>query len=86
MLAPEDIDNFKKMKQGSIDNFRELIQSVPAMINAYGERHSIGWKMAIQNIYESVPTPEIRNFITAFVDLGLPPSPNDMDELYLPVE
>lgn len=56
------------------------------MINTYGGKHSIGWKMAIQNIYESVPTPAIRNFISAFVDLGLAPSPNDMDELYLPVE
>ena len=74
------------MKKGSIETFREVLQNVPAMINTYGGKHSIGWKMAIQNIYESVPTPAIRNFISAFVDLGLAPSPNDMDELYLPVE
>ena len=86
VLAPEDIDNFKKMKQGSIDNFRELIQSVPAMINAYGERHSVGWKFAIDNILEHVPTSEIRHFIRVFVTQGTPPSPNQMDELYLPAE
>ena len=86
VLSPADIDNFKNMKKGSIETFREVLQNVPAMINTYGGKHSIGWKMAIQNIYESVPTPAIRNFISAFVDLGLAPSPNDMDELYLPVE
>ena len=86
VLSPADIDNFKNMKKGSIETFREVLQNIPAMINTYGNKHSIGWKMAIQNIYESVPTPAIRNFISAFVDLGLAPSPNDMDELYLPVE
>ena len=83
VLSSDDITNIKNMKKGSIDNLYEIVQSWRPMVDAYGDKHSRGYKIAMSNLLEHAPNDEIRAFIMSYVDARIPASKDDMDELYI---